>query len=255
VIGDEALLLIGHGSSRYPQAGRMLAEHARRIAATGSYREIGMGLLNGTPTAAEALERLTAPLVRIVPFFMENGYFSRVAVPRALGLPAAATSGARVVHAATGAQVLLCPAVGTHDDMADLIARRVLDGCAERGIAPASTSVVIVGHGSARSPGRALALHHHATRLTARSLFAAVAAACLEEPPFVATVLQGLRTHPVAVVGFFAAEGGHLRDDLPELIAAERAMRGSAGGEINNLGPVADTPLLTRIILDQARAV
>jgi sirohydrochlorin cobaltochelatase len=256
VFGDDALLLIGHGSSRYTEAGRMLSEQARRISATGSCREVGMGLLNGAPSVADALERMTAPRIRVVPFFMEDGYFTRVAVPRALGIPDNSGPGVGVAAGgAAGARLLLCPAVGTHDGMVELIARLVLDGCAERGIEANTTSVVIVGHGSARSPGQALALHRHTTRLSTMRRFAAVTAACLEEAPFVATVLRGLRTHPVAVVGFFAAEGGHVRDDLPTLIATERVMRDAAGREIHNLGPVTDTPLMTRIILDQARAV
>lgn len=209
VLGDDALLLIGHGSARYPEAGRILREHARRISATGSCREVGTGLLNGTPSAAEALARLAAPVIRIVPFFMENGYFSRVAVPRALGMPDIPGPGAEfAADGATRSRLLLCPAVGTHDDMAGLIARQVLAGCAERGTEATTTSVVVVGHGSARSPGQALALHRHTARLTTMRLFASVTAACLEEPPFVATVLRGLRTNRVVVVGFFAAEGG-----------------------------------------------
>jgi sirohydrochlorin cobaltochelatase len=243
VIADEALLLIGHGSSRYPDAGRLLHGYVRQIGASGSFREVAMGLLNGAPSAAEALARLTAPVIRIVPFFMENGYFSRVAVPRALG----------IADAVPG-QLVLCPAVGVHDGMAELVARRVLDGCAERGIEPAATSIVIVGHGSARAPGRALALHRHVERVGATGRFAAVTAACLEEAPFVADALRGLRAHAVAVVGFFAAEGGHMRDDVPALITAEQAARGPTGHKIHNFGSVADTPSMVGIILDQAKA-
>lgn len=243
MIADEALLLIGHGSSRYPDAGRLLHQYARQVSLTGSFREVAMGLLNGAPSAAEALARLTAPVIRVVPFFMENGYFSRIAVPRAL----------RIADAVPG-QLVLCPAVGVHDGMADLVMRRVLDGCAARGIEPAATSVVIVGHGSARAPGQALALHRHTERIGAMGRFAALAAACLEEPPFVADALRGLHAHAVAVVGFFAAEGGHMRDDVPAVIAAEQAARGPAGHKIHNFGSVADTSSMVRIILDQAKA-
>jgi len=242
VFANDALFLVAHGSVRYPDAGRVMHEHVRRIQAAGTFAEVGMGLLNGAPSVTEALARLTAPLVRVVPFFMEDGYFTRVAVPRALGLPDGA------------GRLLLCPPVGVHDGMAGLIERRVRDAAAARGLRPATTAVLIVGHGSARNPGHALALHRHAAQVAASGEFAQVAAACLEEAPFVADALRGLRAHPVVVVGFFAGGGGHARDDVPGLIAVERAARGTAGPDVHDLGCVTDTPSMTRIILDQARA-
>ncbi|MDR3533829.1 MAG: CbiX/SirB N-terminal domain-containing protein, partial [Rhodopila sp.] len=102
------------------------------------------------------------------------------------------------------------------------------------------------------APGRALALHRHASRVAATELFARVEAACLEEAPFIAPALSGLRHHPVIVIGFFAGEGGHVRDDLPALIAAEQQARGSTGLAVRFQGSVTDDPAMTQIILDQA---
>jgi sirohydrochlorin cobaltochelatase len=240
VFAKDALLLIGHGSARYPDAGRIIGDQVRRISAAGVFREVAMGLLNGTPSAGEALARLAAPVVRVVPCFMEDGYFTRVAVPRALGLKDGAS------------RVVLCPPVGVHEGMASLIELRVRGASLERGIDPAATAVVVIGHGSARAPGRALALHRHVDTVVARGGFATVVAACLEEAPFVADVLRSLRSYTVAVVGFFAGEGVHVRDDVPALIAAERAERGPAGPDIHNLGCVTDTPAMPRVILEQA---
>ena len=243
MFAEDALLLIAHGSSRYIDAARMLGEHARRISAAGLFREVEMGLLNGEPSVAEAMDRLTAPVIRVVPFFMEQGYFTRAVVPRTLGITNA------------GGRFRLCPAVGTHPGMAGLIARRVLDGCDERRIDPVTTCVVIVGHGSARSPGRALALHDQVERVAAMGVFGAVTAACLEEAPLVADVLPGQQARAVAVVGFLAGEGGHMRDDVPALIAAERAARGPGGRKVHNFGSVADAPAMMQIILEQAQAI
>ncbi|MEA2777791.1 MAG: sirohydrochlorin cobaltochelatase, partial [Acetobacteraceae bacterium] len=114
-------------------------------------------------------------------------------------------------------------------------------------------AVLVVGHGSSKSPSRALALHRHSARVAATELFARVEAACLEEEPFVANALHGLRAHPVVVNGFFANQGGPTRDDLPALIAAEQAARGDAGRAVQFHGCIADDPAMTEIILDQAR--
>lgn len=247
---NEAVLLIGHGSARYPDAGRVLQGHARRLAAAGPFREVEVGLLNGAPPVAEALARLSAPVVRVVPFFMEDGYFARVAVPRALG-PGGGPWGGPLGGAR---RLVLCPPVGVHDGMATLIERRVRDGCSARGLDPAATAVLVVGHGSARAPGRALALHRHAATVAATGAFAKVTTACLEEAPFVPEALRGLCSCCVAVVGFFAGVGGHVRDDVPGLIAAEQAARRSAGLGVHNFGSVTDDPSMAGIILDQAQA-
>ncbi len=235
----DAILLVAHGSVRYPDAGRIPAAHLTRIATAHPKRPLAFGALNGIPSVAEALASLTASHIRVVPFFMEDGYFCRVAIPRALSR----TEG-----------IVLCPPIGLHDGIAGLIAGCASQGCAATGLDPNRTALLVVGHGSARSPGRALALHRHTATVAASSNFAAVQAACLEEPPFLADALRGLRTHPTAIVGFFAGEGGHVCDDVPAAIASEQRARGAAGQPVLNFGPVTDSPALAQFILDQADA-
>jgi sirohydrochlorin cobaltochelatase len=237
---DEALLLVAHGSARYPDAGRVVQAQAARLRQAEPGRQVAVGLLNGAPSVAEAVATLTAPTVRVVPFFMEDGYFTRVAVPRALG--------------GAAGRIRLCPPVGVHDGMAGLIAGCVRAGCTKLGLDPAELAVVVVGHGSARTPGRALALHRHAARVDQDGGFARVEAACLEEAPFLADVLCALRGQTIGVVGFFAGEGGHVLDDVPRLIAAEQAACVPGSIKIHNFGSAADNPGMTEIILAQARS-
>jgi sirohydrochlorin cobaltochelatase len=165
---------------------------------------------------------------------MEHGWFVREALPRALG-------------AGHGLELHYHRPVGVHPDMAALAAARVLRTC---GSDAARLAVLLVGHGSARAPGRPMALHRHAEALSSARHFGQVRAAFLAEPPFVADVLQDWRALPVAVVGWFAGEGGHVRDDLPALLAAERTARGDAGAPLLDLGVIADDPAMPWIILD-----
>lgn len=93
--------------------------------------------------------------------------------------------------------------------------------------------------------------------MAATELFARVETACLEEAPFVAEALAGLRAHPVVVIGFFANQGGHAREDVPALVAAEQAVRRDPaapdpGHAVRFHGCVADDPMMVRIIVDQA---
>jgi sirohydrochlorin cobaltochelatase len=244
----EALLLVGHGSARYPDAGTAMHRHARSLRAGGQFGQVEVAVLNGAPSLSDALAAISQPVIRVVPFFMEDGYFSQVAVPRTIS---ASTSG----DAGRSRQVILCPPVGVHDGLAGIIERRALAACDECAIPSHTVAILVAGHGSASEPGRALALHRHAARVASTTLFGRVEAACLEEAPFIAEALHGLRAHPVVVIGFFANQGGHVRDDMPALIAAEQVSRGDAGLLVRFDGSAIDDPAIALIILSQATSV
>jgi sirohydrochlorin ferrochelatase len=229
------LLLVAHGATRFADAGRLLHDHANVLISQRRFAEVAVGLLNGTPPAIEALAALVSPVVHVVPFFMEQGWFVREAIPRALAEK----------H---GHELRYHDPVGVHPDIADLASARVQRAC---GIDAACFSVLLVGHGSARAPGRPMALHRHVASLCAAAQFAQVGAAFLAEPPFVADVLRDWRALPVAVVELFAGEGGHVREDLPALLSAEHTARGGAGAPLLDLGVIGDDPAMPRIIVDQ----
>jgi sirohydrochlorin cobaltochelatase len=231
-----SLLLVGHGSARYADAADPMRRHAEMLRATDMFAEVEIGVLNGDPPVAEALSRIAAPVVHVVPYFMEDGFFSQVATPLALG--------GRPCH--------IGPPIGVHGAMPRLIARQATEACRTLGIAPGEAALLVTGHGSATKPGRALALHRHGAQLLAEGRFATVRSACLEEAPFVADALSALRPYPVIVIGFFANHGSHVRDDLPALIATEQAQRGGAGPCVIFAASVVDDAALTRIIIDHA---
>jgi sirohydrochlorin cobaltochelatase len=231
---NEALLLIGHGSARYPDAANSMRLHADRLRQGSHFVQVETAVLNGTPSVPQVLAAISAPLIRVVPFFMEDGYFSRVAVP--LAVPA-------------GSHIMLCPPIGVHDGITGIIERQALAGCAALAVPSHDAAVVVIGHGSAKAPGRNLALHRHTARVASTTLFARVEPACLEEPAFVPDVLASLRHHPVVVIGFFANRGTHVRDDVPALLAAEAQVRALP---VRFQGCVVDDPAIAAIVLDQA---
>jgi sirohydrochlorin ferrochelatase len=198
------------------------------------FADVTVGLLNGKPSVAAALAALVPHVVHVVPFFMEQGWFVREAIPRALG-------------DGHGHALRYHAPVGVHPDMADVAAARIQRAC---GTDAARFAVLLVGHGSARTPGRPMALQRHVAELSAAGHFARVRAAFLEEPPLLADALRDWRALPVAVVGWFAGEGGHVREDLPALLSAERAARGDAGAPLLDLGVIADDPAMPGIILN-----
>lgn len=239
MFANDILLLIAHGSARYPDAARVLQNHATALRDAACFRQVEVGLLNGAPSVAQSLGQLGDATIHVVPFFMEEGYFTRVAIPRLLG---------------ADRRIRLCPAIGIHPGMADIILAQANRACRVHAISPREAAILLVGHGSASAPGRALALYRHAAQVASAAAFSRCEAACLEEAPLLADALRGLRGHPVIVIGFFAGEGMHVRDDVPSAIADEQSARGVDGLQVHFHGSVTDDPAMTRIVLDQAAA-
>ena len=77
------------------------------------------------------------------------------------------------------------------------------------GTDPKSLSVLLVGHGSAQSPGRARTLLRHAATLETGGRFGWVRVAYLEEAPLVAEALASARGHVVAIIACLANDGMH----------------------------------------------
>jgi sirohydrochlorin cobaltochelatase len=243
VSARDALFLVGHGSSSLPDTARPLLAHAETILRTGRFGEVAVGMLRGEPSAGSAFDALTASVVHVVPFFLEDGYFTRIAIPGLL-LPRA--SGSRVIH--------FCQPAGLHDGIAALLETRLMRHCELYGTDPKALSVLLVGHGSSQNPGRARALRRHAAKLETGGRFGWVRVAYLEEAPFVTETLAGARGHVVAVLGYFANEGVHSTKDLPKLIAAERAHRGTTWPPVHDLGSIGADEAFPGIIMDQAVA-
>jgi sirohydrochlorin cobaltochelatase len=241
VFSRDTLLLVGHGSTRVQDAARPLLDHAEVIRLSGRFSEVKVGMLLGEPNLAAVLTTVTTPIVHVVPFFLDDGYFTRIAIPDLL-LPLASEQ--RVIR--------FCQPVGSHDGIAGLLEGRLLRHCEMFGTDPKSLSVLLAGHGSAQNPGRARLLKHHATTLETGGRFGWVRVAYLEEAPFVTKAVASARGHVVAVIGYLANEGMHATKDLPALIAEERLQRGTHWPPVHDLGSIGADETMPRLIMDQA---
>ncbi|MSP00627.1 MAG: hypothetical protein EXR07_06200 [Acetobacteraceae bacterium] len=239
----DALLLIGHGSNSVPNAARPLLAHAGIIRASGRFAEVAVGTLFGEPNVLAAFDELTSAMIHVVPFFLEDGYFTRIAIPDLL-LPRISES--RVLR--------FCPPIGSYNGIAGLLEKRLLTHCDLFGTDPKTLSVMLVGHGSAQNPGRARALRRHAATLETKHRFGWVRATYLEEEPFATTTLAASRGHVAAVLGYLVNEGAHATHDLPRLITEERIYRGTTWPPVHDLGSIGADKALPQMILDQVTA-
>ena len=91
----DALLLVGHGSNSLPDAASPVLTHASAIRRMDRFGEVAVGLLAGEPNVTRVFDSLIASVVHVVPFFLEDGYFTRMAIP---GLLLPRVSASRVVR-------------------------------------------------------------------------------------------------------------------------------------------------------------
>ena len=81
---QDALLLVGHGSTKLAGSVSPLEAHAEVIRTARRFAEVAVGAILGQPNLGAVFATLTAPVVHVLPFFMEDSYFTRIAIPDTL---------------------------------------------------------------------------------------------------------------------------------------------------------------------------
>ncbi|MGC2856601.1 CbiX/SirB N-terminal domain-containing protein [Novispirillum sp. DQ9] len=208
---NTALLLVGHGSSRAPQARDATDRLAEAVRKSGRFAEVRTAFLKQSPSIAEALATVTAPAVTVVPNFAAEGYFTRSVIPAALA------------EAGFAGSLRQTRAVGAHPRMEDIIRRRAVEALRRSGAATDAVALLLIGHGSSRPGGASAAALALAERLRKGCGCAGVHACFLEEAPFVAD-WPALTPAPVVIaLPLLVAEGLHGSQDLPPLFGLHPA--------------------------------
>jgi sirohydrochlorin cobaltochelatase len=242
-----ALVLAAHGSHHNAHSSLPARRHAAAIRAAGSFDQVLAVFWKEFPALGDTAYLVDCADVTIVPFFMAEGYFSQRVVPRELGLDGPLTERDGVVYRYTAA-------VGAHPRLADVIARRARAALGEDGPPLAESALVVVGHGTVQNPrSKETVLEHVATLRGAG--FAEVAAAFLEEPPFVADIPRLVAAETVVIVPLFVADGRHSAEDMPRDLGLTRAGDGWArpslvgGRRLYYTSAVGNDPAMIDVIL------
>jgi sirohydrochlorin cobaltochelatase len=245
---DAALLLVAHGSRLEPRATATFLAQAQRLADCRLFAEVAVGQVRAEPQLDDALARLQARLVYVVPMLMADGYLARTALPKILELSGPVTE--RTI-AGRPRQLRYCDPVGTHPGLAMVLRDNLLASCATHGLEPKRTRALLAAHGNLRDPSSGVAARAHAATLAGYGCFASVAIGYLLEPPLLADALAKLAGKDAAIVGLFAADGNHAVNDVPNAIAAEQARRGCAGGTMTYGGAVGCDPAIADLVVDR----
>ncbi len=208
-----ALLIVGHGSTENPASTAPYFLHADAIRRRTLFAEVHCCFWKEEPSLRDALYLIDSPEVYVVPAFISEGYFTQNIIPRELRLSGPST----LVH---GKSFHYCLPVGNHPSMTRLILHRAKQVAPH--LDPASTTLIITGHGTPLNPNSALAIRRQVDLIrSAATPYAAVLAAYMEEPPFIADWHQLAPTPHVIVVPFFITDGPHSFLDIPSLLGIQ----------------------------------
>jgi sirohydrochlorin cobaltochelatase len=230
-----ALVLVGHGSARHPEAGAPLLALAETIRRRDLFASVEARFLKQDPRLGPPAP---APLTVIVPVLTGGGAFAETRLAEQAGLDGPQTLG-------PSGRILLTPPVGAHPGFAALVERLAEQAASAAGLDPAASVLLLIGHGASRPEGAAGTAQAIAERIEAHGRFAEVIALFLEQEPFAADWPQRVGDRPAVAVPLLLSQGGHLRTDLPSLFGAER----SNGGRVVLATPPSDPDQLAEIVL------
>jgi sirohydrochlorin ferrochelatase len=206
-----ALLIVAHGECAGAGDNMLARELARRMKLAGAFNEVAIGYVRIAPSIEDAARGLASPSVLVYPLFMSDGYYVRQAIPERLGL--------RTGRDTWGHKVRIAPPLGVSPDLPVILDAALRSAAGAHGLDPGGAHVLLVAHGSTKSPHSADVARSIVQRVEAGRRFASVSLALLEEEPFLADALRDL-PRPLLVLGLFAGEGLHGGDDLTEAVRA-----------------------------------
>lgn len=198
-------LIVAHGSPSDPAP----QEAALQALAAAVERLLPGWRVRGATLAAEgALEAALAALDRplIHPFFMAEGWFTQILLPRRLA--AAGAGGLRRT-----------PAFGHAHGLPELCAATARQAAEAAGIAPRRATLVLAAHGSRVARASAEGARATATLIGRLAPFARIETGFIEEAPLLSQAARGLGPRAVCLP-FFALRAGHVAQDVPQALAA-----------------------------------
>lgn len=116
---EAELIVAGHGTDRSPDSATTTYAAADALRSRGRFARVRCGFLDQRPRLTDVVEAASPGHVVIVPFFLAEGWHTRVTLPRSLGLegPTTARNG-RTIH--------YTRPVGTLPDLATAVLQRAL---------------------------------------------------------------------------------------------------------------------------------
>jgi len=225
---NAALLLVGHGSSRTPDAAASVYQHGQELRRRGYFRRVVETFWKEEPRAGDVLSAATEDRVLVVPLFISEGYFSERIVPAALGFERGQQGELLRMRGQGRQRFFYCRPVGTHPQMTAAVlarAQAVVQGAPHpRAPAPWEIDLFIAGHGTEQDENSRAAIEHQVELVGALGMYAGVHSVFIEEEPRISRCYEMTRRSNMVVVPFFMSEGLHVQEDIPALLGENQAV-------------------------------
>lgn len=208
---DTAIILVGHGSSRHPDSAAPILALARSLKERGPWREVAAVFMKQEPRLAAAFDLVTTRRVVVVPVFAGKGHYTDVLIPREMGLTGTVTR-------RDGREILYTQPAGCDPRIPGLMTRRAEAVANAVGIDPATTSLLLIAHGSARPGGAGQTPKAIAAAIAANGRFGEVRLSFLEQEPYARDWPDMVRPGAhLVVLPLLVAQGTHASQDIPPL--------------------------------------
>lgn len=194
-------------------------EHAAAIRRLGAFDEVRECFWKEEPSMRVLLDLVEAERVYVVPLFVSEGYFTEQVLPRELRLSGPAPS---VTALDDGRTVHLCPPMGTHASMAEMILRRAEQTAGLTDEQARETGLVVIGHGTERNPKSSEVVYRVAGQARETGIFGTVRAGFLDQAPEMQGVVEEVTEERLVLVPFFVAEGWHTEETIPDDLGIHR---------------------------------
>lgn len=202
-----SLLLVAHGSSRFPDSAADLMRLAERIRGKSLFERVDVAFWRQNPVLSA--DHLQGEQIYVLPFFAGLGKHTEQLIPERLGLKGAVTEIGRQ-------RIIYCPPVGCHPRLPILIQQRAAAFCREQNLDPLGTALLLIGHGS-KEGGASRTPETVASHLRDNAVFAEVVTVFLEQAPFARDWRSIVMTSDVIAQPLLLSAGMHASEDLPAL--------------------------------------
>jgi sirohydrochlorin ferrochelatase len=203
------LLIAAHGDCG-GNGGNVLAnELAHRMRMARHYDEVAVGYIRCGPAIEEVAAEIASNRIRLYPLFMSDGYYVRNAIRKRLGLADGVD--------ALGRAVTIDPPLGLHPGLPGQLLSAATAMASRAGVKPGSATLLLVAHGSSKTPHSAEVARQVAQSMATTRAFGAVEVAFLEEAPLFVDALRAC-ARPVFVLGLFAGCGLHADEDIHRMV-------------------------------------
>lgn len=220
VHGPIALILVGHGSARHPEAAAPILALAEGIRARGIFDEVACAFMKQAPLPELAGRLVRCPTVVVVPVFAGKGYYTDILIPQAMGLSGPVSR----IHGRTW---LYTAAAGTHPRLPDILSHRAEMAAAGEGLDPHRAALLLIAHGSSRDPHSGDTALGIADAIAQQSRFAEVAVCFLEQEPRATRWPELIAAREVIALPLLVARGTHASEDIPPLFGLSPGATGA----------------------------